>query len=154
MTLIIQTLLDQTLDWNFPWHFSSCDYSISGTNTGTFPHLKQAFWGKSEYFSVFHLLLLQRDQSPMWQDSWIRLWTVTSLLYSMLRVGLCLLKRLLSTQACPTYANFKKFLRKLEKYVRRGLFCESCGITDDSCLKEKFNTYALLKIHWRCWLKH
>ena len=119
-TLIIQTLLDQTLDWNFPWHFSSCDYSISGTNTGTFPHLKQAFWGKSEYFSVFHLLLLQRDQSPMWQDSWIRLWTVTSLLYSMLRVGLCLLKKITKHASLPYLCKFQKVFEKAREICKAG----------------------------------
>ena len=37
-------LLEISEDWrfinNFSWHFSSCDYSISGTNPGTLPHLK------------------------------------------------------------------------------------------------------------------
>ena len=35
-------------------------------------------------------------------------------------------------------------MRKLQKHLRRGLFCESCGITDHSLLIVKLNTYALL----------
>ena len=65
-----------------------------------------------------------------------------------------LLKRLLSMQACSTYAYLKKFLRKLEKHLRRGLLCESCGITDHSLHKVIFNNDALLEICRRCWMQH
>ena len=41
-------------------------------------------------------------------------------------------KRLLSTQACSTYVYLKKKLRKLQKHLRRGLFCENCRITDQT----------------------
>ena len=85
----------------------------------------------------------------MWQDSWIYFWTLTSLFCSMSRVaGWRLLKILLSTQACSTYAYLKMFQRKLEKHLWRDLFYESCGITDHSLLKVKFNTVTLLEI-WR-----
>ena len=48
-------------------------------------------------------------------------------------------------QPCSTYAYYEEFLRKLEKYLRRSLFCESCVITDHSLLEVKSNTDALLK---------
>ena len=35
-------------------------------------------------------------------------------------------KRLLSMKACSTYEYWKTFLKKLEKYLTRGLFYESC----------------------------
>ena len=46
-------------------------------------------------------------------------------------------KILLGRHAWSTYAYLKRFLRKLEKHLRRDLFCESCGITDHSLLKVK-----------------
>ena len=40
----------------------------------------------------------------------------------------------------------KKYLEKLEKHLRRGLFCKSCGITYYSVLKVKPNKDALLEL--------
>ena len=39
----------------------------------------------------------------------------------------------------------KKYLEKLEKYLWRGLFCESCEVTYHSLLKVKSNEGALLE---------
>ena len=58
-----------------------------------------------------------------------------------------MLKRLLSTPASSTSTYLTKFLRKLEKHLSQGLFCESCEITDHSLRKVKFNTDALLEIN-------
>ena len=33
-------------------------------------------------------------------------------------------------------------MKNLEKHLRRGLFCESCGIADHNLLKVKFNIYS------------
>ena len=41
-----------------------------------------------------------------------------------------------SRQVCSACAYLKKFLRKLEKHLRRGLICEGCEITDRSLLKD------------------
>ena len=98
---------------------------------------KKAFWGKSECFLVFHLVLLQRDLSSMWQGSWMRLWTVTSSFCSISKVAdWWLLKK--SMQACSTYVYLRKFFRKLEKHLSRGLFCENCSISE-------INTYAFIR---------
>ena len=76
---------------------------------------------------------------------------VMSLFCSMSRVaGWSLLKKI-TEHASLLYLNF---LRKLEKHLIRGLFCENCGITDHSLLKVKFNTCTLLDICWRRWLQH
>ena len=68
---------------NLVRQFSSSDYSISRTDPGTLPHLKQEFWDKSECFSFFHCW----DLSWMCQGFWMRFWTVRSLFCSMSRVA-------------------------------------------------------------------
>ena len=40
----------------------------------------------------------------------------------------------------------KKFSEKLEKHLWHGVFCESCGITDNSLLKVKSDKGAMLEI--------
>ena len=42
--------------------------------------------------------------------------------------------------------NTKKYSKKLEKRLWRGLFCESCGITYHSSLNVKYNKVPLLEI--------
>ena len=49
----------------------------------------------------------------------------------------------------PVY--LKKFWKKLNKHLWRGLFCESCTITHHSLLKMNHN---LLEIWGRYWLKY
>ena len=129
------------------WHFSSCDYSVSRTGLGTFPHLKWTFWNKSGRFLVFYLLLSQRYLSSMWQGSWIRL--------RLSRVPWCMTKKLPNTQACSAYIYLKSFWEgEVEKHMWLDLFCESCRITDQSLLKVKFNADALLGVWRKCWLHH
>ena len=41
-----------------------------------------------------------------------------------------------SRQVCSACAYLKRFLRKLEKHLRRDLICEGCEITDHSLLKD------------------
>ena len=91
-------------------------------------------------FQIFYLLLLQKDISSAWQSTWIRLWTVTSLFCSMSRVaGWYPLKKITKHESLLYLCIIEKFLSRLEKHLRRGLFCKSCGITDHSLLKVKIN---------------
>ena len=41
----------------------------------------------------------------------------------------------------------KKYSKKLGKHLRRGLFCESCGITSHRLLNVKHNKDPLLEIY-------
>ena len=98
-------------------------------------------------FQFFYLQLSERDLSSMYQGSWIRLWTVTSLFCSMSRVAGWRLLRKITKHASLLYlCIFENFLRKLEKRLWRDLSRESCGIRDHNLLQGRFNTDNLLEI--------
>ena len=85
----------------------------------------------------------------MWQGSVIHFWTVTSLFCSMSRAAnWCLLKKLLRIQAFSAYSYFKTFVEKLEKHLWRGIFYESCEITDKKPIN--FFELALVSVHCYC----
>ena len=82
----------------------------------------------------------------MWQGSWIRLWTVTSLFCCMPRIANCCLLKRLTKHATSLYlCIFEIIFEKPRETYERGLFCESCGITDHTSLEFKFHTNALSK---------
>ena len=113
---------------NFVWHFNSCDYSISRTYPGTLPHLQ--------------CVRLPASAFEIWRVCFSRM------------VVMCLLKKITKHAILLTYAYLTKIFRKLEKHVRRRLFCESCGITDHCLLKVKFKIDALLEIFRWYWLQY
>ena len=93
---------------------------------------------------IFYLPLPQGDLSSMWQGSWVRLLTVTTLFCNISRVaGWCLLKKITKHAACSTYAYFKKKKKKEETSETGSILGK---LTDHSLLKVKFNTDAFLEI--------
>ena len=71
---------------------------------------------------------------------------------SMTRVADLILTREIIQRTNVLYpACLKKYWKKLDKHLWRGLFCESCTITHHSLLKMNHN---LLEIWGRYWLKY
>ena len=65
---------------------------------------------------VFYLLLSQRDLPLTCQGSWIRLWTVTSLLSSMSRVvSGCLLRKIAKQASSPYLCIFENVFEKAKE---------------------------------------
>ena len=96
----------------------------------------KCFETRQNVFQIFYLLISQRDLSLICQNSWIRLWTVTSLFSSMSRVaGWCLL-RMITKQASSFYlCKLEKVFEEVKKYLRRGLFVKIVGLRTTAYFK-------------------
>ena len=134
-------------DKYFAWHFKLWLLSVKDGPRNLAISII-SFLGQSWiFFNFFYLQLSERDLSSMYQGSWIRLWTVTSLFCSMSRVAGWRLLRKITKHASLLYlCIFENFLRKLEKRLWRDLSRESCGIRDHNLLQGRFNTDNLLEI--------